>query len=428
MSDAQLLQYLRLITLQLRGPVQQAIDKDHMASHLLGCITDLLGSLVAEREPDEPSRTADELAGLLEQEQQHWQRIHQHQRYAHAEGPTDREVEPMSEAELQRLMRLLRVRCEEGPSLAVSAVRALCGGFSKQTSVLTLTGNQRLPDEIVVRRDRAESPVGSTVLDEFELLRTLHAAGLSVPRPLAVDAQEVVGCPILITEKAVGRNIGDVYTIYAAGETNPLLALDLARELAKLHTIPLSRLPPSLPGMDSTHRASIRQEVEQFQADWQALGESSLTIAVAFQWLLAHLERLGEQRALVHRDARFHNILSQGPRVTALLDWELAAISHPARDIGYVYHHITQFADWQDFLAAYVEAGGTAPSELEVDFYTLWSDLFVAVYQYRARAHFLSGGTDNIQIAYAGEHMRQHSMHLLSTRLCHLRTKYPLPA
>lgn len=140
MPDAQLLQYLRLITLQLRGPVQQAIDKDHMASHLLGCITNLLGSLVAEREPaDKPSRTAD--AGLLEQEQQR-QRIYQRQRCTHAEGPTDREVEPLSEAELQRLMRLLREHCEEGPSLAVSALRALSGGFSKQTSVSRLSAGQ----------------------------------------------------------------------------------------------------------------------------------------------------------------------------------------------------------------------------------------------------------------------------------------------
>ncbi|MDT4862700.1 Phosphotransferase enzyme family protein [compost metagenome] len=119
----------------------------------------------------------------------------------------------------------------------------------------------------------------------------------------------------------------------------------------------------------------------------------------------------------MHRDTRFHNILSQGEHLTALLDWELAAIGHPARDLGYAYHHVIQFADWQQFLGAYGAAGGQVPSALELDFYILWSDLFVAIYMYRARASFMSSEGDNIQLAYAGERLRQHNMYLLSQRL-----------
>lgn len=422
------LPYLRTINQQLVGPIKQAVSHD-MTGHLLLCLHGLLSSLIAEQETggnpsDLTGASSDTLEATsrlngLELEQHYWRDIEQRVRQLNTpdNDQADREVEPMSPGEQQRLIALLRERCDETAELGITEVRAVSGGYSKQTIILTLSGSRNLPGQIVVRRDRAESPVGSTVMDEFELLGTLHAAGLRVPRPFVVDAHEVMGCPILIMAMVAGGNIGDVYNIHAPASVSPELARDLARELAKLHRIPLSQVPAGLPGSDSSHRDFMRQELQTFQHDWLALGETSLTISLAFEWLFDHLDQLGEQRCLVHRDTRFHNILSQGERITAILDWELAAIGHPARDLGYAYHHITQFADGQDFLNAYAEAGGSPPSELEMDFYTLWADLFVAIYMYRARTSFLRGDTDNIQIAYAGERLRQHNMHLLSTRL-----------
>lgn len=417
MQDTQL-HYLRAINRQLVGPIRDAAG-DGIAGRLLYCINHLLSSLIAERQIDSAPDAGPAGTDRVEQDRLRWACIEQGFTQLSQPGAThaDREVNPLDEAERQRLEALLREHCNEGPELRIATVRAITGGFSKQTIMLGLTGNSCLPDEIVVRRDRAESPVGSTVLDEFELLALLHRAGLRVPRPLAVDAHKVMGCPILVMEKAEGGNIGDVYNIHVPASVSPVLACNLAGELARLHAIPLEHLPAGLPGLDSTHKTFLRQEIEGFQRDWQALGESSPTIEAAFAWLFAHLDQLGEQRCLVHRDTRFHNILSQGENLTALLDWELAAIGHPARDLGYAYHHVIQFADWQQFLAAYGEAGGQVPSTLELDFYILWSDLFVAIYMYRARASFLSGEGDNIQLAYAGERLRQHNMYLLSQRL-----------
>lgn len=427
MRDAQL-HYLHAVNRQLAGPIRESIG-DGMAGRLLYCINHLLSSLIAERQVDALPHSVPAGADRVEHDRQRWASIEQGFVLLSQPGAArgDREVDPLDQAERQRLETLLREACDEGPDLHISTVRAIAGGFSKQTIMLGLTGNACLPDEIVVRRDRAESPVGSTVLDEFELLALLHRAGLRVPRPLAVDAHKVMGCPILVMEKAEGGNIGDVYNIHAPASVSPTLATSLAGELARLHAIPLEHLPTGLPGMDGTHKAFLRQEIEGFQRDWQTLGDSSPTIEAAFDWLFAHLDQLGEQRCLAHRDTRFHNILSQGERLIALLDWELAAIGHPARDLGYAYHHVIQFADWQQFLAAYGAAGGQVPSALELDFYILWSDLFVAIYMHRARASFLSSEGDNIQLAYAGERLRQHNMYLLSQRLQEVKSRNPGP-
>ncbi|MCK8683336.1 phosphotransferase family protein [Pseudomonas umsongensis] len=483
MNDSNL-KYLRAINQQLGGAIGQAVG-DGMAGRLLFCTANLLRSLIAEQQGysrpvgDTTSRIRDltpqlrdmlgdsnEVCHLLDtlensavQEQHFFQALAavagllagrqdngsksllaefvawDQQRWTGVEHDfnalsltgeehLDREVEPITADELERLKTLLRQHCGEGPGLQVSHVNAIAGGFSKQTIILTLEGNQHLPNEIVMRRDRAESPVGSTVLDEFQLLKTLHAAGVCVPQPFVVDASGVMGCPILIMAKAAGGNIGDVYNIHAPSTLSTELATGLARELAKLHQVSIAQLPSSLPGTDSSHKAFLRQEMEKFQRDWLALDQSSVTITVAFEWLFAHLDLLGDRRCLVHGDTRFHNILCQGDQVTAILDWELAAIGNPARDLGYAYHHIIQFADWQQFLDAYRDAGGTVPSALELDFYILWSDLFVAIYMYRARESWLSSSGDNIQLAYAGERLRQHNMQLLSTRLNGLLAKY----
>lgn len=40
--------------------------------------------------------------------------------------------------------------------------------------------------------------------------------------------------------------------------------------------------------------------------------------------------------ALTHGDCLFHNIMFDGDRMTALLDWELASVGLPAFDLGYL--------------------------------------------------------------------------------------------
>lgn len=424
MNDSEL-NYLRAINQQLAGPISESIG-DGMAGRMLYCVNHLLSSLVAERLVDGAAALA-ENTDAVEQDRLRWLAIEE--RYSQLSQPNpaggDREVAPLDEGERSRLLHLLRETCGEGPQLRIEGVRAIAGGFSKQTIMVSLAGNSQLPTDIVVRRDRAESPVGSTVLDEFDLLALLHRKGLQVPRPLAVDAKEVMGCPILVMEKAEGSNIGDVYNIHAPASVSPTLANNLAAELAKLHAIPLAELPANTQGLNSSHKDFLRAEMQGFQNNWQQLGESSATIDSAFCWLFAHVDRLGEQQCLAHRDSRFHNILSQGEQLSALLDWELACVSHPARDLGYSYHHVIQFADWQAFLAAYADAGGQVPSALEIDFYVLWSDLFVAIYMYLARASYLAGDGANIQLAYAGERLRQHNMYLLAQRLLEIKGRHP---
>lgn len=328
----------------------------------------------------------------------------------------NREIEPLDAGQQQRFLELLRVQCQEGEQLRIREIRALAGGFSKQTIMVTLSGAEKLPQEIVIRRDRAESPVGTSVVDEFELLKTMYAAGVRVPQPFAVDDGSVMGSAILVVARIGGTLIADPYEVY--DRSRPQAAYTLARELAKIHRVPYASLKRPPPGPGAPDAASLLAEVRGFYDRWRSLGQASITIEAAFEWLFAHAGSLPDGGVCVtHHDVRFHNILCDESGVTGILDWELSAAGRPARDIGYVYHQIVQFADWDRFLAEYRDAGGEVPSQGEIDFHILWADLMVAVYMYLTRAGYLSSQDDNIQFAYASERMRQHNMQLLSARI-----------
>jgi aminoglycoside phosphotransferase (APT) family kinase protein len=318
---------------------------------------------------------------------------------------------------------LLQKQCGEGKDLSVTSVNALSGGFSKQTIMITLAGNRVLPGDIVVRRDRAESPVGSTVTDEFELLKSLHKAGLAVPQPFAaIDGGTVIGDPIMVVSRIEGRIIGDPYDIF--DHKCPGVIPTLARQLARLHRIPLTSLTRALPGNDMSQREHLRGDIDEFRRHWRAEAESSIVIEAAFEWLDARFDQLPDtSRCITHRDMRFHNILVDDKGVSAILDWETATLGRPARDLGFVYRHITQLGDWQQFIDAYREAGGDAPAVAELDFYILWSDLLMTIWMYRARASYLGSGGGNIQLAFAGERMRQHNLRILSETMCNLLLK-----
>jgi aminoglycoside phosphotransferase (APT) family kinase protein len=51
-------------------------------------------------------------------------------------------------------------------------------------------------------------------------------------------------------------------------------------------------------------------------------------------------------------------MLIDGPRVTALVDWEAASIGPPARELAAAWNVATYLMDWPSFVTAYLEAGG----------------------------------------------------------------------
>jgi aminoglycoside phosphotransferase (APT) family kinase protein len=89
-------------------------------------------------------------------------------------------------------------------------------------------------------------------------------------------------------------------------------------------------------------------------------GPPCATVPLAHSWLLDHVADVvpAPRLALLQGDFGFHNILVNGDRVTALVDWEGAAIGPPVRELASGWNAISSLMPWSEFVNAYVDAGG----------------------------------------------------------------------
>ncbi|RHW28352.1 phosphotransferase family protein [Nocardioides immobilis] len=311
--------------------------------------------------------------------------------------------EVLDSEKIDRLTSWLRTQFPSSPNLTISNVRAIPGGFSKQTLFLSIEGAEGVPEMLVVRMDWPEGPVDTTVVDEFDIVKTLLDAGVAVPFLHALETTgAVLGSPFLLLDRVEGAHIGDFLDVSGGGTD---VALDLAREMAALHAVPDSEFGDRVTGAHESVRDRLLREINECERDWRALDSPSITLEIAFAWLKDNIELADGPRALVHSDLGCHNMLVANDRVAAIIDWESARIGTPAQDLGYVYPAVTQICDWSDFMAAYLEAGGRALTKAQIDYYTLWGFVWPLVNVCKARLGFETVYPDDIRMAYADAYL-----------------------
>jgi aminoglycoside phosphotransferase (APT) family kinase protein len=320
--------------------------------------------------------------------------------------------------DLAEITNFLRQVCPKDPGVHIVATELVAGGFSKQTAFLQLSDTVTLPEVIVMRRDRSNSALATTVTAEFQLLKILHEAGVAVARPLALfDGTASGRQSFMLTTRAEGGNIGDYWDV---AEPSRAFGLDLARQLARLHKLPLEILGDQLDGAKTATRDHVSAEIESSYADWRAMDLVSPVTEAAYAWLRAHIDLADGQRSLVHRDIGCHNMIVKDGRITAILDWEIAWIGNPARDVAYVRDMVSQCISWDEFLAAYAAEGVHVPEEGQLRFYSIWSEVRNLVWTALGGSIFYSGASDDLTLAYSDSYNFPRLCHRLARKLAHL--------
>ena len=95
------------------------------------------------------------------------------------------------------------------------------------------------------------------------------------------------------------------------------------------------------------------------------------------RWLRDRLP-VARRVSVVHGDLRFGNLLADGPVLTALLDWEMTHLGDPVEDLGWVYRALwspERSLPFDEFLAAYGEAGGEVPDPEHLRWYQVFCEL-----------------------------------------------------
>jgi aminoglycoside phosphotransferase (APT) family kinase protein len=308
------------------------------------------------------------------------------------------------------LQAFLRVRLSCA-NLEVCDFRQALGGRSRQTALFKLNNANGGADDLVVQRSLPglePGPEFASVAGQFEVLKRLHDAGMKVPKPLCFDAgTKDLGSPFLIVERSHGSVVEPDYW---AVPKSPAIAMQLAEQMALLHSQPIGDLNTLIrKSRERSDRQGWLDELNRLAQEWNTLAHwPSVTASAAIAWMRANIDCIEDRQTLVHNDMVFHNVLGEGDRLTATLDWEQISIGHPAEDLGYCYPVVAAAVDWESFLDAYYKAGGPSISKRQIDYFALRGVLRLMIMVLNGgRNAFENNLSDDVLVASAGAYFSQ---------------------
>ena len=248
------------------------------------------------------------------------------------------ELEPTA---LDAFMRLAIGGEPDGPPL----VRQFPGGFSNLTYAVTWDGR-----DFVLRRPPFGARGGGAhdMVREYRVLGAMHAAGMRVPRPLALcENPALLGVPFYLMERVRGLILrGTGLTDGMDAPQVRALCEALVTTLARIHAVDVR--VPALAAFGTPEGYALRQ-VAGWTRRWEAARTGDVpTIARTAAWLAERVQgrsTVPARPALVHNDFKLDNlVLEPGDttRVRAVLDWEMATVGDAALDLG------TTLAYWTD--------------------------------------------------------------------------------
>ncbi|WIX83755.1 phosphotransferase family protein [Amycolatopsis carbonis] len=256
-------------------------------------------------------------------------------------------------------------------------------------------------EPLILRRDPEGGLVDTDRGTEFAVLRALEPSGLPAPQARWLDSEgQWLGKPSLIMR----REPGDCDYRVVNGDRPLAERTRLARRfcelLAEVHSVDWRSTGLGAVFEDPGEQAALA-ELERWdtvlrQDQLEALPEVDLALA----WLREHAPA-SARTVLVHADFKPGNILLQGDRVSALLDWELAHLGDPLEDLGWVVQplrhreHLIEGAwEREDLVRHYRETTGLDVDETALEWWVVFSTFKTVVMQVSGLRAFLDGRSD----------------------------------
>lgn len=270
------------------------------------------------------------------------------------------------------LTSVLRTRFPDHPGIEAVDLRPLAGVNAQEIFFFECQGHPQWQGPMVLRRPSEYNPTQAQLADEFELLNDLHAAGLPVARVLTAERASV---PLQGDYIVMERLTGKPQTAVELGERGRDALLQIAAILARIHALDARKLSAPYRDHGGGVRGAMQRLIDRFHRRWLAERvDGSMVLESAFSWLRANSGMLDDRVSLVHGDCNLRNVLIDGTRVSAVLDWELAHAGHAAEDLSYIRPDVEAVMPWQDFIDAYIGAGGRAVSPQALRYFEVWKD------------------------------------------------------
>ncbi|HEY5646296.1 MAG TPA: phosphotransferase family protein [Pseudomonadales bacterium] len=313
----------------------------------------------------------------------------------------------MDRAEFESRLKAILEREIEGCTGLVSAER-LSGGASQETyRIVVQTGAgprtvcmRRAPGGVVVETETRVAPGLAT---EAKLMACAREVGVPEPEVYYVlEETDGLGAGFIM-EWLEGETLGA--RIARAPELEDVrknLAYECGQVLARIHSIDLDAT--GLRG--KLEAAPPEYFVNQTWERYKLLATPQPMIDYAGRWLMDHLPTDYES-TLVHNDFRNGNFMVNGSGINAVLDWEIAHIGDPMRDLGWICTNswrfgrtelpVGGFGEYGDLFAGYEAESGRKVDPQHVKFWEVFGSFWWAVGCLGMAEHYRSGPDKTVE-------------------------------
>ncbi len=286
------------------------------------------------------------------------------------------------------------------------SVDRLSGGASQETYRLviqTSSGEQRLAMRRAPGGEYAEITKQHPGLD-VEALLMQSALAVGVPEPevyYVLQREDDLGDGFLmewLDGEALGARIVRSPEFEAI---RPKLAYECGKVLAQIHSIDLDAT-----GLRARlGEISPAEFVEQTWERYRLLETPQPMIDYVARWLMENLPEQHES-ALVHNDFRNGNFMLSADGIVAVLDWEVAHVGDPMRDLGWICTNswrfgvsdpVGGFGQYEDLFKGYEDESGKKVDPEHVRFWEVFGSFWWSVGSLGMAEHFRSGPDKTVE-------------------------------
>ncbi len=316
---------------------------------------------------------------------------------------------------------LARVLEREYPGFrALLDCQQLSAGASQETYRVQIS-TERAEEQLALRRCQPTADTASTVgqitlADEAALFRAAGAGGIPGPEVYYVlEPGDDLGEGFLM-QWLEGETLGQriVHSEELAG-IRPALARECGEILGRLHALDLDAhdLSKRLPEVDPA------QLVHETWALYRDLGVPVPMIDYAWRWLKDNLPE-NPRSTLVHGDFRNGNLMVTPNGINAVLDWELAHVGDPVRDLGWLCVNSWRFGNAalpvggfgaiDDLLAGYKSTSGIEVTREEITFWQVFGSFWWSMATLTMADSWRSGATPSLERPVIGRRSSEAQM------------------
>jgi aminoglycoside phosphotransferase (APT) family kinase protein len=282
----------------------------------------------------------------------------------------------------------------------------LSGGASQETYRISISTDDG--DRILAMR-RSPGGMFTEPLPGYpglatEALLMQSAKAVGVPEPevyWVLQPEDDLGGGFImewIEGEALGARIN---RSEAYANIRPKLAFECGQIMARIHAIDLEKT-----GLNQ-HLAEISpaEFVDQTRIRYEALNTPQPMIDYAARWLTDNLP-VSFDPVLVHNDFRNGNFMLSPEGVTAVLDWELAHIGDPMRDLGWICTNswrfggaspVGGFGEYEDLFTGYESVTGKQVDPAHVKFWEVFGSFWWAVGCLGMAEHYRTGPDKTVE-------------------------------